>query len=282
MSAAIHFLAGLPRSGSTYLGGLLAQHPHLHVSPTSDLVEAVVQLRNSWVTFDGWRAQGLEVLRPRIRRMLRAMMEGFYGLELDGGMAVLDKSRAWPGYIDILEDVLGRPVRIICPLRDPKGVVASFERLRSSHPLTAPHGKGDDYLAQADVMGRARHLLSDTGTVGLPARRILDALDRGFGDRLLLVAHSNLLRHPVPVCAEAFAFLGLDCRDVDPERPRQPDTRRDIDTWGLPLHRLHCGPVSSDSEGWREVLPLAVGAWIDEQLGRMQELVRVLSGGGSP
>src|SRR5215471_13647133 len=170
----IHFLAGLPRSGSTYLGGLLAQHPRLHVSPTNDLIECVIQTRNNWAGMEAFQAQGLEAVRPRIKRMLRAMLEGFYDAELAGGMTVLDKSRGWPGYVDILEEVLGRQVRIVCPVRDLKCIIASFERLRTQNPLTAPHGKGEAYLTQQCVTGRARALLADDGVVGLAGRRMLD------------------------------------------------------------------------------------------------------------
>ena len=52
----IYFLAGLPRSGSTLLANILAQHPQIHVTPTSGVVDMLVQVRNSWDRNDAFQA----------------------------------------------------------------------------------------------------------------------------------------------------------------------------------------------------------------------------------
>ena len=39
MTKKIFFLSGLPRSGSTLLGSILAQNPEIHVTPTSPLLD---------------------------------------------------------------------------------------------------------------------------------------------------------------------------------------------------------------------------------------------------
>ena len=44
----IYFLVGLPRSGSTLLANILAQHPRIHVTPTSGVVDMLVTVRNGW------------------------------------------------------------------------------------------------------------------------------------------------------------------------------------------------------------------------------------------
>lgn len=49
MNKSIYFLAGLPRSGSTLLANILAQNPSIYVTPTSGIVDMLVQVRNSWV-----------------------------------------------------------------------------------------------------------------------------------------------------------------------------------------------------------------------------------------
>ena len=35
----VHFLSGLARSGSTLLGSIVSQHPQIHVTPTSPLLD---------------------------------------------------------------------------------------------------------------------------------------------------------------------------------------------------------------------------------------------------
>jgi len=190
-------------------------------------------------------------------------MRGFYSQELSQGKSVLDKCRTWPAYIELIEDVLERPIRMVCPTRDLKDIVASFERLRRKHPLTAIHGLGADYFAQQTVLGRAQHLLSPQGVVGLPLVRLMDAIDRGYQDRMFFVNYKELMGDPVGVCATAFAFLGLKPMEVDLNNITGPDTSRDIDVWGLPLHTTR--PFETVVSHWQEVLPDHVAQWIDTE-----------------
>jgi hypothetical protein len=44
----MHFLAGLPRSGSTLLGTLLCQRPDLQVSATSGLIDIMGAAAAAW------------------------------------------------------------------------------------------------------------------------------------------------------------------------------------------------------------------------------------------
>ena len=48
MKKQLHFLSGIPRSGSTVLAAILNQNPITHVSTTSGLVHALDGLANTW------------------------------------------------------------------------------------------------------------------------------------------------------------------------------------------------------------------------------------------
>ncbi len=270
----IHFFAGLPRSGSTLLGSLLAQHPKLHVTATNDLVEMVVSARNSWVGYDSFRAQGLEKVKPRIKTAIREMMRGFYSEELSQDISVLDKSRAWPAYIDLLEEVFERKVKIICPVRDLRDILASFEKLHRKNPLTAPHGQGDSYFQQQTVFGRCQHWMGMDGTVGVAGRRIIDALDRGYRDRFFFVPYEKLIMDPWSICLQVFAFLGVRPIEVDIDNIQGPDNSRDVDVWGLPLHTLRDKFESFESD-WQTILPKEVSQWVDCEYARMQMLAKI-------
>ncbi len=56
MNKRIYFLAGLPRSGSTLLANILAQHRQIYVTPTSGIVDMLVQVRNTWDLNDSFQA----------------------------------------------------------------------------------------------------------------------------------------------------------------------------------------------------------------------------------
>jgi sulfotransferase len=44
----IYFLSGLPRSGSTVLAALLQQHPEMHTTATSGLLDMLVGTLKAW------------------------------------------------------------------------------------------------------------------------------------------------------------------------------------------------------------------------------------------
>ena len=48
MNKTLHFLSGLPRSGSTVLAAILNQNPEVQVSTTSGLVHALTGLAETW------------------------------------------------------------------------------------------------------------------------------------------------------------------------------------------------------------------------------------------
>ena len=242
----IAFMAGLPRSGSSLLSSLLRQNGSVHVSPTSDLCEAVVQIRNNWNTWDGFRSQKAESLKPRIRCMLRNMMLGFYSEELSANRLPIDKCRAWPAYIDVLEDIFCCQVKIICPIRNFPAIVHSFEKLRSANPLTYPHGRDVSYIANQDVYGRAMALMADDGTIGLSARRLIDAIYRGYGDRLIIVPYYEIINNPESVCITIFSELGVKPIEVRKDNLKKDNHSYDMEVYGAPLH-----DVGDKVEQWK-------------------------------
>src|SRR4051812_10062618 len=103
----IIFNSSLPRSGSTLLQNILGQNPSFHVTPTSGLIELVVGIRDRWADQIEFRAQPQELVLPRIVGAMRGLIEGFYKNELREGRIVVDKSRGWLAYIELLEQILG-------------------------------------------------------------------------------------------------------------------------------------------------------------------------------
>ena len=53
----IYFLAGLPRSGSTVLAALLQQHPELHATSTSGLLDMLIGTLDAWANSLGQKSQ---------------------------------------------------------------------------------------------------------------------------------------------------------------------------------------------------------------------------------
>jgi sulfotransferase len=90
MPKTFHFLAGLPRSGSTVLAALLNQHPSVHASGTSGMGELMFN------TFQAWKNSSAEQAAPQpeqIKAVLRGIMDTKYS-NVDKPV-VIDKARNW-------------------------------------------------------------------------------------------------------------------------------------------------------------------------------------------
>ena len=268
------FNSSLPRSGSTLLQQLLAQHASNHCTPTSDLIELIVQLRNSYGKFDAFQSQGAMSVAPRIRSAIRGLIEGYYRDELAAGQTVFEKSRGWIAYTELIEDVLERPVKVICCVRDVREVVASFERLYRTNQLTKADVGGDAYFECQTIDGRARQLLGSGAVVGLAINRIRDAFDRGLADRIVIVRNRDLVAMPQEEILRISMAVGSTPFLCDPNNVRQV-TQEDDSVHGMKLHDVR--PVVS-SEGctrWQDYLPQHVGDWIHESYPFMQQLAGV-------
>lgn len=266
------FNSSIPRSGSTLLQNLLAQREHNHCTPTSDLIELIVQARNSYGNFDAFKSQGKMQVAERIRTMLKGMLEGYYS---DcQSRTVFEKSRGWIAYIELLEEILERPVKVIVCVRDIREVVASFERLHRTNQLTKADAPHPQYFECQSIDGRARCLLSQESVVGLSIVRLRDALDRGLQNRLVIVRNRDLVEDPVATVMQVSMAVGSTPFLCDPNNVAQR-THEDDSVHGMKLHDVR--PVVS-REGcteWREYLPERLGDYLHEQYPMIQELAGV-------
>lgn len=273
-SPTIHFVAGLPRSGSTLLMNLLAQNPAHHVTPTNGLISMMAILRDNWTGFDAFKAQGLHSIEHRVAASLRGMSYGFFERELAQGKVVFDKSRGWLQHVEMLEAIYQRPVRVLCPVRDIKAIVASFEKLHRQNPLARRQYLGPAYFQAQTIQGRAEVLCSPSGIVGLPISFMRDALNRGVSDRIVLVPYNRLTEDTQGMLSAVHDQLGLAPFEYDPENVEQI-TREDDDVhgWGPSLHKIRPRVEKQTTPAWEGVLPPHTCAWIDAQFQDLHDII---------
>jgi hypothetical protein len=135
MNKNLHFLSGIPRSGSTVLAAILNQHPSIHVSTTSGLVHALDGVANTWAQAALLNAN--DPAREQLARVMRGMVDAFY--EDVEKPTVLDKSRGWPiaQIMHAMGMVLKHPPKIIATVRSVPDCAASFVRIAKPDDLDA-------------------------------------------------------------------------------------------------------------------------------------------------
>ena len=189
MNKTLHFLSGIPRSGSTVLAAILNQNPMTHVSTTSGLVHALDGLANTWHSAGLLNENDPE--RTKLAQTMRGAIDAFY--EDTDKPVIIDKSRGWPiGQImGAMSQVLGRQPKIIATVRSVPDCAASFIRVAKPTDL-------DEFMATGQLMDhlRAAYISLQNGYEYAP-------------ENFLFVEYEDLLADPKAQLARIHEFLEL-------------------------------------------------------------------------
>ena len=189
MNKTLHFLSGIPRSGSTVLAAILNQNPMTHVSTTSGLVHALDGLANTWHSAGLLNENDPE--RKKLAQTMRGAIDAFY--EDTEAPVIIDKSRGWPiaQIMAAMSQVLGHQPKIIATVRSVPDCAASFIRVAKPENL-------DEFMYSGQLMDH------------LKAAYI--SLQNGYNfapENFLFVEYEDLLADPKAQLARIHAFLGL-------------------------------------------------------------------------
>ncbi|MDP3332491.1 MAG: sulfotransferase [Methylococcaceae bacterium] len=189
MVTQIHFISGLPRSGSTLLCALLRQNPRFTSAMTSPVAALIGSVHPKMcggefgVFFDD--AKRAEVLR--------GIFNSYYSDVTEGGV-VFDTNRTWTGRAALLSRLYPQS-RIICCVRETGWIIDSIESALNKHPLQL--SRMFDFKPGMSVYARAESLMnSDTGQVGIAWSVLREAWFGSQSQRLLIVSYERLVRDP--------------------------------------------------------------------------------------
>jgi sulfotransferase len=241
MDNGIHFIAGLPRSGSTLLAALLRQNPRVHASMTSPVGSLVNALMRQ-MSQDNETAVFID--DDQRLRILRACVEAFYG-DIHPQKLVFDTNRQWPSKLPLLARLFPR-AKVICCVRSPAWVLDSLERLTRRNPLE-PSGifKFD---TGGTVYSRAEGLMSGGGMIGFALNCLREAVFDERRERLLLLRYETLVADPARALKAVYDFIGEPPFEHDPNSIEQDFDALEFDArLGAPgLHavgsRVHATP----------------------------------------
>ena len=208
MARTIHFLSGLPRSGSTLLAGLLAQNPKLATGMSSPLAVMIERLLPVMGTGE-YAAAFDDTLR---RRVLGAVIDSVHA-DLAPNRIAIDTNRAWCAHLRLLADLRPEALVVAC-VRDPVWIIDSFEVLirRNLYRISGLHGPA------ATVFDRVERLMAPTGAFGAAWQALQDAFYGEHAHRLIVVEYETLVAEPLRVLALLYDRLGLTPFAHDPTR----------------------------------------------------------------
>ena len=241
----IHFIAGLPRSGSTLLCNILNQNPRFHATSTSGILDIILAIRNQWENVSEFRASPNKEGKNAV---VTNILQNYYSV-VDRPV-IFDKSRGWCGYIELAEHILNRKIKILVPVRTITDILSSFEKLwrNQAHEWQFPQEK-TNYHEWQTVEGRANVWMKNDQPVGVAYNKVRDAMSRGFADRLMFVEFEHLTNYPRESLGQIYKFLGEEHYEHDFNNVEQTTSEND-DIHGIPgLHTIRpvVKPIESDA-----------------------------------
>lgn len=189
----IYFLSGLPRSGSTVLAALLNQHPQLHASATSGLLDILVGTLRAWAEAMSTQAAiDKEASEKEIQKILRNICDTKY--EHIDKPVILDKARGWASDVNLrtMYMVLGHKPKIIATVRNIPDCAASFVRV-------AKPKNENEFLKNDELIG---HLKDSYQT--------LQTGHNFAPECICYVDYDELIADPKTQLKRVEEFLGLD------------------------------------------------------------------------
>lgn len=209
MDKKLYFVAGLPRSGSTLLMNMLGQNPDFYVTPTSGILDVLVNTRNRWQVNEAFRALPWEQSEKVEVQVLRHIMQGYFA-HVDKPVCI-DKNRSWLEFLELAEIFVEKreDMKVIVTVRDLRDVLASFEKLYRKTAATAQiPQESQNAIKMKTAIGRVQIFIDDMQPVGRCFNAIRDAVTRGWKDHMLFVEYDRLTSQPQQVMDEIYEFLG--------------------------------------------------------------------------
>ena len=222
MVAQVHFISGLPRSGSTLLAAILRQNPKFHAeitSPVAPLCGAVHQ------KIAGSGEFSVLFSEQRCAQMLRGLFDIYYA-DVPAGGVVFDTNRTWTGHAALLGRLFP-DCRIICCVREIGWILESIERMRLKNPLRLsklfPQQPGGTIYTRVDGL-----MHSEKGLVGGAWSRLREAWFSEAASRLIIVPYDVLVRDPESTLRRLYKelkepYYSHDFANIEYEAPEFDD-----------------------------------------------------------
>jgi sulfotransferase len=201
MDNGLHFISGLPRSGSTLLAAILRQNPRFHAAMSSPVgalfmaLQGAMSRRNETSVF---------IDEEQKKAILKGVFDNYYHA-IHPQKLVIDTNRAWCCKLPTLVQLFPQS-KVICCVRHVPWIMDSIERLirRNAFELSGLFG----YEPSNTVYTRVGRLATSDGMVGFAIDALREAYFGEHADRLILVGYEALTKHPRETLRLLYQFLG--------------------------------------------------------------------------
>ena len=244
-----YFDCGLPRSGSTLLTALLNQNPNIHagtLSPVFELMYYTDEILH--------KEQAKAFPKPKVfQEIVTNTLINYYS-DVNNPV-VIDKCRAWPAHIDLLKKYVTNNPKLICTVRHPLDILASF--------ITLFHKDGtynfiDRAMTEQKIPitddNRCHYMMNPGGIVWESMNALATAFRQKQQHYIHFIQYDDLVSNPTKVMNHLHAFLELDPFVYNFDNINQKDREKDMEVYGLPTMHEVRKSINKISKPYQEVL----------------------------
>ncbi len=226
----IHFISGLPRSGSTLLAAILRQNPRFHAGMSS----ALFPMFGGLIGAMGGETR-LVITQAQRERVLKGLFQSWAADVPDDGV-LFDTNRGWTARMAALGQILP-DARMICMVRSVPAIMDSVERLIRANPLLPSRLFNDE--ERANIYTRTEALSQRNRMLGSAWCALKEAYFGPDAGKLLVIEYGYLASAPKRVMKLVYEFIGEPEYEHDFENVIYDEPEFD-DMLATPgLHRVH-------------------------------------------
>ena len=244
MLTRLHFISGLPRSGSTLLAGILRPNPRFHAAMSSP----VAGLVNGALEQMGAASESYSFFDEQKRKVIcRALIDAYYA---DKNQPVIfDTNRLWTARLHQLVELVD-DFKVICCVRNPAWIMDSFEIIYRKNPFD--YSRMFNAGSRQTVYSRCEALVNAGGAVGSAWTALKEAYYGEFSERLLLIDYDLLTQHPARTLELIYRFIGEPQFDHDFNHVEYAENEFDQN---LGVKGLHSVKKKVEFKSRRSILP---------------------------
>jgi sulfotransferase len=221
----VFFNASLPRAGSTLLQNVMMQNPDIYSTPTSGVVEFLLNARAIYSTGDAFKAQDPKEMQAAMRSFCQNGLYGYFNALTDRPY-VIDKSRAWLGNYRFT-NFINPGAKAIVMVRDLRGIFASMEKNYRKNSHKDPQIVNGAELKNMTVNSRLDHF-SAAPPIGPALEWLYDAVQQGLDQYMLFIRFEDFTRDPETEIKRVYNYLELPYFQHDFDNVEQLTHENDV------------------------------------------------------
>lgn len=221
----VFFQCSLPRAGSTLLQNILSQNPDFYATPTSGMLEVLLNARTTYTNNIEFKAQDRTVMDVGFKNFCNKGLFGFYESITDKRY-VIDKSRGWSAMYDFVDWFYPNP-KVVIMVRDLRCIVSSFEKKFREHQQIDSGLQNWNELKNTTVDKRVNWFLYTAPPLNVSLDVLYDTIMRKLNKKCLFVKFENFTMNPDLEMSRIYEYFELPYYKHDFENIEQKTIEND-------------------------------------------------------